>query len=364
MLDYLPLIVTFVLALVGLVMRTTHDPPKTSLIKRLTPPGWAVLALLLLALGVGSVNTYKRRAADRASNQINLEKRFRDSTTWATSRAVQDTVLREARSAAIAQIMLLDSSLVASRKLTDSLRKQGIEFRENLLAQQALLQSEADRLRNGIATPRVSLTIAFPTLEQARRWALTRLERRPETDSLRDSANSIISGAELRRDRILSGGREVPFPFPLSFYAEMWPSVNGDCDWQRWPRPRPVLAMHIPSVSPQQWSDYWIDSQGQLHVMLNWTLATIERSGVASLSELRDGCFEIAPDFDPPPEWLAATWDGDVLGLLFEGLWGGSRAVSVTFDFGDGRVLTSPAQREALWPLQARVPKVLPWEAR
>jgi hypothetical protein len=362
MLDYLPLLVTFALALIGLILRTTHDEPKSTLIKKLTLPGWFVAGFLLVALLMGTANTYLRRKAEVASRLIQSQQTFRDSVTWAAARAVQDTALQEARAIARGQIVLLDSSVSASGALVNQLQQQAIEFRANLHTQQRLLQREADRLRNSISAPRVSIRVVFPPLKLTQGIVLAELSRHSGSDMQADSAATWIQGVRTYRDQFVLNGSEIRFLAPEAFYAQMWPSRDGDCAQDPWSGP--IFTMMIRTASSNQWSERWIDREGRLHITLIEAVADTRQIGLESLSDLRNGCFGITPTLRHGLSILGERREVEDLGItaLYDELWRGSHLEYVEFDFGNGRSVWTNVEDEAKWPYLGRVPEVLPWE--
>jgi hypothetical protein len=247
MLDYIPLIVTFALAIVGLSLKTTRDPDGTSLRKRLTAGGWAVLFLLVVSLTLGVATTLKRKAVETKSSQRNAARYERDSATAAanltaanTQLLVQRGAIDEARSAAAIQMDRLEATLLASnllalnlRGLSDTLRARTLELDRELAEQRQVLMAETDRLRHPITTPRVYLSVYFPPIDEAKQIALTLLDhhRLDMTDSAREHRREVITDSRYGEQALLSLSQEIPYRFPYTFIIKLWPlPPSGVCD--------------------------------------------------------------------------------------------------------------------------------------
>lgn len=206
MIDYIPLGITFLLAIVGLLLKTTQDPEGASLRKRLTGGGLAVLVLLSISLMIGVALTVKRKQADHESARRAAARYERDSTTASaslrtanTELLVQQGAIREARFVAATQLHRLDSTLTVSsvlardlRDLGDSLRAQRTALSHEFERQQQIVRLEAEKLRNPLTSPRVRLDFVFPPIDEAKAYALSSVN----ADSrLSDSARARMRAA-------------------------------------------------------------------------------------------------------------------------------------------------------------------------
>jgi hypothetical protein len=331
MIDYIPLIVTFLLAVLGLLLKTTRDPEGESLRKRLTGGGLSVLLLLLVALTLGVALTVKRKRADDKSAQQAAARYVRDSTIAAANLQAANSQLRmqqgaigEARSAAATQLHRLDSTLTTSNilarnlsNLGDSLRAQRAELDRELREQQQLIQAEADRLLNPITIPRIRLGVSFPP-------------SLPFTDSVRIRLLQVIRNSSYRDGAQFSISEEEPYIFPSSFVIFLWPASDEGCHMDElWKVSRFVsFTLRTPMArwKPLPLSILNFERRG---FNLDWAEAEVRNAGVLSLADLHGGCYDIRPSFE--------DWENPVVRQLFHAIWRESVLTYFEMEFSAGQ---------------------------
>jgi hypothetical protein len=373
--NYFPLLITFLIGLVGLVLKTTKDSAGPALRKPLTHAGWGMLLLLSAAFLVSLIITYSRSKSTNEQDQREAERYTRDSTTMTSQltlvRAQRDTqriALDESRKAANAQSGLLTSSLVASRDLArslgilfDSLRAQRTELDRTAQAQRELLLTEGDRLRNQINTPRVTINIELPPISEAKRIALQRIQG-IRSDSLRDRRQRAVLDSEYSSSNngLITSSGEVPLLFPTSIFFVLAPARNHTCGDYVHALYIPYILLALHSGSSLDWSDVnrW---SNRLTYRISTANPQVMNQGLSSLSELREGCVVAQ---------LATYPQGDELSNdrfeLFEAIWEGATVFNFDLDFGGGRQIQFTggytSEGSSPFPVQFRL-SGLPWES-
>lgn len=222
MLSYIPLLITFLLGIVGVMLRTKHENSK-HLLNRPTVGGWVVLLLLTVSLAVGgNLEAEKHRARRTAVKQDSL-KHIADS-----ARIIQNSDrYRNTIKLLNAQLSHQNEQLRYQRELADS-------SSASFARQQMLASEQIDFLRN--------LTLLQHEISGVEvRWSLSKAQRDLIDGTLRsrrDSSAAIpyLTGA-IYQGRVnvwkSRGGRtelEVLLFRPQGLYSERFP--DSSVEWR------------------------------------------------------------------------------------------------------------------------------------